>query len=197
MAQLKNIIFIFSIFLISLNFAVAKNCIQLNKDSVKVKWTAFKTPSKIGVSGLLKKITLAGPSTGTSIEEILLKSSFSLATDKTSLDSKNPARDAKIAKVFFSTLKNNAVISGRVKEIHKKKKVFKLTLNLNGVEKKLPLTFTIKKNKLLAEGFIDIFDYAMDSQLAALNKACFAKHEGKTWSDVKVQLSAKFEDCSK
>jgi polyisoprenoid-binding protein YceI len=194
---LKNTILIIALIFLSTNLATADSCVQLKKDSIKVKWTAFKTPAKVGVSGLLKGITVTGPKSGPSVKAILLKSSFSITTDKTSVDSKNPARDAKIAKAFFSTLKNNGTISGTVSGFTKKDKILNLTLNLNGVQKKLPLNFSVVKNKLVATGFVDVLDYSMGSQLAALNKACFAKHEGKTWSDVEVKLTAQFEACSK
>jgi hypothetical protein len=175
----------------------SESCVELNKKEVEVRWTAFKTPAKIGVSGVLKKIILKGPTQAKTIEELLQKTSFRLMTDKTSLNSQNPARDAKIAKVFFSTLANKGEISGDIQKLTKKKKMLNLNLNLNGVKKTLPLRLTIKDNTVTAYGFIDILDYSMGKQLAALNKACFAKHEGKTWSDVEVQLTASFKECSK
>ncbi|MBT7611281.1 MAG: hypothetical protein HN576_16090 [Bacteriovoracaceae bacterium] len=181
----------------SLNFAAANSCIQLIKGSVQVKWTAFKTPAKIGVTGFLRGIILEGPSSGKSIPIILSSSSFKLITNKKSIDSNNPARDAKIAKSFFSTLKNNGNITGSVSSLTKKNTVLNLKLNLNGVEKNLPLKLSIAKNELTATGHVDVLDYSMGSELAALNKACFAKHEGKTWSDVQVNLIAKFQNCTK
>ena len=199
MKHLYNLIILTTIIILTTTSSLlAETCVQLKKDSIEVKWTAFKTPAKIGVSGKLKSVTLTGPSKGQSIQEILEKSSFSIATDKSSIDSKNPSRDAKIAKAFFSTLKKNGQITGRVsKFLAKKKNQFIISLNLNGVTKKLPLTFKVNQLNLSAEGFIDVLDYSMAAQLAALNKACFAKHEGKTWSDVEVKLYAQFENCSK
>lgn len=176
----------------------AETCVQLKKDSVEVKWTAFKTPAKVGVSGKLKSVTVTGPKKGKSIQELLEKSSFTIETDKSSVDSKNPARDAKIAKSFFSTLKNKAQITGNISKFSpKKKNQFTINLNLNGVKKTLPLSFKVSQLSLKANGFIDVLDYSLGTQLAALNKACFAKHEGKTWSDVEVQLKAQFKNCSK
>ena len=70
-----------------------------------------------------------------------------------------------------------------------------LALTLNGQTKEVPLTYTFEGNKLEAQGAIDVFDFVLNDQLAEINKACYALHEGKTWNDVGIALSAQFSSC--
>ena len=66
---------------------------------------------------------------------------------------------------------------------------------MNGKTLDIPLSYEYKNRKLSAKGVIDVFDFAMSDELAALNKACFALHEGKTWSDVAIGIDAEFTSC--
>ncbi len=174
-----------------------KSCFKIKKDSIQIKWTAFKTPLKVGVSGLLKKIQLTEETKqkrGDSIVSILKDVSFTILTDKKSVDSRDAARDNKISRFIFSTLKNNGTIEGVITSVTTKKILINLTLN--GITKTLPLQLSINDLNLKAKGVIDLFDFSMSKEVQALNKACLAKHEGKTWSDVQVELKAEFLPCS-
>lgn len=169
-------------------------CMQVDQNSVKLKWTAYKTPLKAGVSGLLKNISLQS-SSNDSIASLISSTSFTIATGPKSVDTKNPARDGKISKFFFSSAKDNGKISGKVSSYKKDKLVFEITMN--GVTKKVPMKVSIKNNLLTADGHMDILDFSMSESLAKLNKACFALHEGKTWSDVALNLQLNFTACKK
>lgn len=61
---------------------------------------------------------------------------------------------------------------------------------MNGVDKDVALEVKLDGNKVTGHGFIDILDFSAVSSLRSLNKACFAKHEGKTWSDAEVTITA-------
>ena len=189
---MKNILIIIVMSFLSLQTMA---CVEINEKSVSIKWTAFKTPAKVGVSGLLKNIKFNSKLKGKSLSQIIQSSSFLIKTDKKSIDTKNPARDMKIAQQFFMKLKEKGTINGTVKS-YKKNKII-VSFNINGVTKNIPLKTVIKKNQLIASGHIDVLDFMMSDALKSLNKACFAKHEGKTWSDVTLELKAQFNKCQK
>ena len=176
------------------NNAHAAECsYSINSADVEVKWTAYKTPKKLGVSGKFKKLGLSGKKEGESLSKILSGTKFNI--DPTSIASGDKTRDEKIAKFFFSNLEGKN-LTGSIVEMGKG--VVVLDLKMNGVSKKVPLAYRIKRNKFLADGYLDILDFSMNNSLKAINEACAALHEGKTWSDVKVALEFSFKkDCKK
>ncbi|WP_127716841.1 YceI family protein [Halobacteriovorax sp. HLS] len=180
-----------SLLLLFFTFPSLANCYQLDNKSVSIKWTSYKTAKKVGVSGTFKKVTFKTDKKQKSINSILKSAHFSIDTD--SVSTKDLGRDKKIAKFFFSTMTGGSKITGKTKEL--KKKSIVMTFNINGKSVDVPLSYSVKKNSLEAKGVIDVFDFSLNKQLAALNKACFAKHEGKTWNDVAIQINAKFNKC--
>jgi hypothetical protein len=88
-------------------------------------------------------------------------------------------------------LKNDYTLlytSGKVLKVTDKKVNVAITLNNKTIE--VPLNYTFENNQLVAKGTIDVFDFSLNDQLKKLNKACFALHEGKTWNDVNIEISA-------
>ena len=75
------------------------------------------------------------------------------------------------------------------------KDVITMDLMLNGKKKEIPLTYKMDGMKLVATGHMDILDFGMSKQLSAINKACYALHEGKTWSDVSLTLETTLTSC--
>ena len=43
---------------------------------------------------------------------------------------------------------------------------------------------------LKARGHIDVLDFGASKALAAINKACYEKHRGKTWSHVEIRFES-------
>ena len=171
--------------------AAAANCqLSLKKEDLSLGWTAFKTPSKVGVTGGFKSLGLKKAKfTGKSIEGLL--EGIEYAIDTSSVDSNNGPRDKKIASFFFQDVEN---IQGSIKEI--KEKLMLVSVKMNGVEKQIPMSLDFSGKDFTATGVMDIFDFAMSSHLKALNKACLELHEGKTWSDVELKLYGKVsKDC--
>ncbi len=166
-------------------------CIQVDPNHLVIQWKAFKTPSKVGVSGKLPKFTLKGKNQGNSIKEI--SQQISLDIDTSRVDTGNPSRDKKIAKFFFEQMKTQS-IKAKVKQIKSKKMT--LIIQMNGIEKTVPMNYQMTKNKIKAQGFIDILDFGASKSLKAINKACRALHSGKTWSDVNIDLNIRFKPCS-
>lgn len=166
-------------------------CLKTSSSDIQINWKAFKTPLKVGVGGTFKKVTFDSKLEGSSIKSIVEKAKFTV--DSSTVFTKNPGRDVKIAKFFFSTMDNGSKIVGEVVKFKKKTVVVKFMMNGKSVE--VPMNYKIANNQLKASGTIDVLDFSMNDELAALNKACFAKHEGKTWNDVDIEISAKFMKC--
>lgn len=164
---------------------------MVDKDSISVSWKAFKTPAKAGVKGSFKTMKHEGKTKGSSIDEIIKDASLTIETNKKSVHTKDKSRDGKIAKFFFSTMSGGEQIKASVKKLTKKRLTLAVTMNGQTVD--VPMNYKIDGQKLEADGVIDVFDFKMVKQLEGINKACKALHEGKTWNDVEIFLSASFK----
>lgn len=174
--------------------AYAETCqFKYKKESTIIKWTAFKTPKKVGVSGKFTSFDVK-TAPAQDINTAIKNATFSINTG--SVDSGAPDRDNKIKKYFFSVKNKPITIAGKVVSMdHDQAKV---QLNINGHKKDVMLKLQTKDNHATLSGKIDVLDFKMDSNLHALNEACKVLHEGKTWSDVEISIQTDFEkDCKK
>lgn len=175
-----------------LTFTVQATCQYVaKKEATVISWTAFKTPKKVGVGGKFDSFELKFTDS-TSIEKALLTSSFTI--DSKSVNTTNPARDKTIVTNFFMKDGKAVTITGKVKSLTGSAAV--LALTLNGVTKDVAMTYVNKDNKTTLNGKIDVLDFALNDNFKALHKACKALHEGKTWTDVDISVSADFtKEC--
>lgn len=172
----------------------AKTCIfELDKESLKLEWTAFKTPLKVGVTGSFDKLGVDKNVKATSLPKMLTGIPFNI--DTKTINTANPDRDKKIYNFFFKSMKGSDSISGKI--LTYKKKTLNVLINMNGKEMNIPLKVDSKDDSFIAEGHIDVLDFALASNLAEINKACLELHEGKTWSDVSLKLSGKYSKSCK
>ncbi|MGB0453887.1 MAG: YceI family protein [Bacteriovoracaceae bacterium] len=153
-------------------------------------WIAFKTPKKDGVKGSFKDFGLKKPETAPTIDAYIGQTTFDI--DIKSVTTKNLARDRKLAKHFFEFMGGNK-IKGEFLSL--KKKVLKTKITMNNKTLEVPLKVERNKQTLKATGTIDVFDFALNNQLSAINKACYKLHEGKTWNVVDLEVFLKFQDC--
>lgn len=188
--KMKNLVLGMAL-MFSATSAMAASCYSYDAKGLDIKWTAFKTPKKVGVTGKLPNYTLKGKMKAASVQELLKGQEITIALDK--VDSGNEGRDVKIVKFFFSDLAGGERITGVVKDINDKEITFEMTIN--GKKQTIPLQYTLEGMKLKAVGYMDILDFAMSKQLAAINKACYSLHEGKTWSDVTLTLETTLKSC--
>ena len=177
--------------LLSTSATYAASCYSYNKEGLTIKWTAFKTPKKVGVSGTLPTYSLSGKTQGKSVADLLKGQKIDIRVNK--VDSGNAGRDVKIVKFFFSELVGGDTITAKVTDVSKD--VITMEMILNGKKKEIPLTYKLDGMKLSATGHMDILDFGMSKQLSAINKACYALHEGKTWSDVTLSLETTLQAC--
>lgn len=172
----------------------AQSCLyELKPDSLKLEWTAFKTPKKIGVKGSFDKLNIKGLAKGPNFSSLFNGLTFSL--DTKSINTSDQARDKRIFQSFFSNMGGGTNITGGV--LGYKRKILQIAIKMNNKEVIVPLTVEKSEHSFTALGHIDILDFAMGGNLASLNEACNELHEGKTWNDVGIALSGKFSKSCK
>jgi len=167
---------------------VAKNCTYtFDTTKTQIKWVAFKTPNKVGVGGAFAKTDFQLiNSSNSQLAAILSGAKFTV--DTKSVTTGNEGRDAKIVEHFFG---KGIPLSGEVKAINDSN--IDVALTMNGATSDVKLNYTFVDGKLEAKGVIDVITaFGMNSFLEAINKACYALHEGKTWSDVEIMLVSDF-----
>lgn len=156
------------------------------KDST-LNWTAFKTPKKVGVKAQFTKFSIKTEK-ATTADELLKGATFEIETDSVSTNDKG--RDAKIFNFFFKTMKTGSKMTGKVTSVKKNK--IKADFTFNGMTKAITLLKKVDTatNMIHLSGVVNVLDFGMESNLAALTKACNALHEGVTWPDVTIELNA-------
>ncbi len=68
-------------------------------------------------------------------------------------------------------------------------------ITINKLQKEVSMKYAYDNNILTLSGEIDVLNWSLDKPLASINKACYALHEKKTWSDVslKITVPVKYE----
>jgi len=156
-----------------------------------ITWTAFKTPKKVGVPGTFTSVTRKGDSRADTLSSLL--ESQMVTIDSTEISTKNPARDKKIVKFFFGALAEKK-FTAKFKKASKSSVT--MELNFNKIKKDIPLEVNLKGSEMTLNGHLDILDFELMDGLAAINKACYALHEGKTWSHVTLTVKQKVKGCN-
>ena len=178
--------------------AQKSGCTLAQKGKVTVAFKAYKTPSKIGVSGTFSKVAYTPVAKdGKNFREILVGSS--VVVDAKSVNSKNEGRDAKLVKFFFEQMSGD--IKAKITDIkadkHIKGKprtgVVSIEVTMNNVKKIVPMKYNFSEGVFSAGGTIDILDFSASNALHSINKACYDLHKGKTWSDVEIAFTTKIE----
>lgn len=164
------------------------------KEGSTVSWTAFKTPKKVGVGAKFSDFTITAKSAKT-VAEMLDGATFDINSQ--SVDSGDKARDVKIEQFFFKKMLKGTKITGKV--LKSTEDMADVEITMNGSKQVVPMNskFDEKSGKLVLNGEIDVLKFGMKSNLAALTKACFEKHEGVTWPNVNIELSANVKTICK
>lgn len=185
---LISLLFLFNILLLA--DENPKECTYyLNKDSVVVGWSAFKTAEKIGVKGTFNGINISMYEKAKSLEELLIGSMAII--DTRFLNTSNVKRDKTIFENFFSFLNPLPTIKAFVTDVDTKNLIVYLNITMNGKTKNVPMAFKVVDGYFQAIGKIDIKDFGLSTALDTLNRACFDLHKGVTWSEVEIALEAK------
>ena len=168
------------------------NCSFTQPTNIDVTWKAYKTPMKLGVGGHFSAIDFkSSVAKADNLNALLVGSSVSI--DVTSVDSKNKGRDVKLLNAFFKKMSGTGItakiVSLKKDKDARKTGVVTIAVTMNSVTREVPMRYSFKDGRLNADGIIDLFDFKAAPALASINKACFALHKGKTWSDVSIGFS--------
>ena len=156
-------------------------------DSFSVNWTAFKSPTKIGVSGTFEKPNLETRQT----KDLCLFSFLPTTTvhiDTSSVKTDNEKRDATIVEEFFKNMVDGQYIDAIIKRVDLETKEISVEITMNDITQTIYMPFVQDKRTFTAKGKIDIMNFSASDALSALNEACFEKHKGKTWSEVEISF---------
>ena len=191
---MRNIIFLSLLTLTCSAFARPHICsYEYAQEGSVVSWTAFKTPKKVGVGGKFTDFTIKAKR-AKSVADMLSGATFEI--NGQSVDTGDKARDVKIEQFFFKKMLKGTWITGKVLKSTEGKAEVEMTMN--GSKSVVPMVskYDEKTKKLTLTATIDVLNFGMKSNLATLTKACFEKHEGVTWPDVNIELSANVvSDC--
>jgi hypothetical protein len=187
----KTILILFSLFTIS----HAGGCVLVQSGDMNVTWKAYKTLSKVGVSGVftaVKYVPMAKE--GANFRELLVGSTISI--DATQIDTSNLSRDKTLVKMFFKQL-ISTTIEGKIVAMKADKRVkgkpytgvLDVELSFNAKKMTIPMVYIYEKEQFKAKGIIDLFDFSAHEALGSINKSCYDLHKGKTWNDVNIAFS--------
>lgn len=192
---MKKVIFamsiLFALFSVSCKNSVKKGeNYNIDTKTVNVKWTAYKTTDKVPVSGKFNEVIIENIKKGTSVKDAVNGTTFKIPVS--SIFTNNPDRDGKLKDFFFKTMIKTIYISGSV-ELNDDYKG-NLAITMNGITKKLPITYSITNQLVKIEGVMDLKSWNAQTALESLNKACIDLHKGadgisKTWDEVKVEAA--------
>lgn len=192
---MKKVIFamsiLFALFSVSCKNSVKKGeNYNINTKTVNVKWTAYKTTDKVPVSGKFNEVIIENIKKGTSVKDAVNGTTFKIPVS--SIFTNNPDRDGKLKAFFFKTMIKTIYISGSV-ELNDDYEG-NLTITMNGITKKLPISYSITNQLVKIEGIMDLKNWNAQTALESLNKACIDLHKGadgisKTWNEVKVEAA--------
>jgi len=166
---------------------ISASLYALEVQNTTVKFTAFKTYAKIGVSGVFDKVDV-NMNTGDTVETLLKNATANI--DTSSVNSGNEERDMKLVKKFFD-VQNITNIQAKIIDVTDNTLVLKLTMNLRTL--KIPMRYSDTNNTINAKGVIDLADFSMLKSLQSLNRACYVRHKGKTWQDVNIYFTMQYK----
>ncbi|WP_394954993.1 hypothetical protein [uncultured Helicobacter sp.] len=169
--------------------AVGLNATSIDTNKVSVVWTAYKTPSKVAVSGTFKNIDFKFGKKRDSIASTLEGASASIDPMKVNLN--DDVKNANLRDFFFSkfSTKEIKVILRDVLE-GKDQGTILASVKMNGKTNKVPMEYKIANGVLKASGVLDLSEFKLDEARANLQKAVYDLHEGITWSQVTISFEA-------
>jgi hypothetical protein len=199
---MKNIVISALVHFFAISSASASQksgCELAQVGAVEVSWTGYKTQKKVGVGGVFDSVVYTPVAkSGENFRSILVGSS--VVIDTSSVNSKHEDRDGKLAKFFFGMMSEKN-INAKIVDIKADKRVkdaprtgvVSVEIEMNGVKKTVPMTYSFSDDIFEAKGTIDILDFSAGDALSSINKACFDLHEGKTWSEAGIAFKTKIE----
>ena len=160
--------------------------------TVTIKWTGYKTTSKIPVNGNFEVLEVSNIKEAPTAVEALNGTKFSIPVS--SLVSGDADRDSKLKQLFFGVMDATVSLTGIVNL--NEDGTGTIDLSMNGISKAIPITYSIKDQIVQLDGKLDIVnDFGAQAALESINTACLELHKGpdgvsKTWSEVVISATA-------
>ncbi|RDU61169.1 YceI family protein [Helicobacter marmotae] len=162
----------------------------IDSANAKVKWTAFKTPEKVAVSGTFDevKFKFGTPNKTQSLESQLNNATATINANSVNLD--DEGKNETVRTFFFAKFKKQEPIKVTFKEVIEGKNTGTIlaSVRMNGKTDKVPMQFEVANKKLVAKGVIDLSQFGAEEARLSLQEN--APHDGLTWSQVEIALEA-------
>jgi hypothetical protein len=178
--------------------ANTEEAFSIKKNSIILKWTAYKTTEKAPVGGEFTKVNVTDIPQANSPEKSLEGLNFSIPVS--SIFTNNETRDNKLQSFFFGAMDNTEFLSGTFTAIEGDNKEGHGVINLkmNNIPCDLPFDYTIDKTVINIASTLNLKYWKAEPALDSLNKACLDLHKGadgisKTWEEVTINASVDFE----
>ncbi len=150
-----------------------------NGESTKVKWTAYKTTAKVGVSGVFTQMGSDAPQKETSVPNMLNGGRFEIQT--TSINSENEERDGKIREFFFGSMANPLSVRGELNNAKgdDESGTLSITLSINDSKQMLEARYSVDDTYLDITTQMRLPEIGLGDAAKAMNKACYELHKGE------------------
>lgn len=161
--------------------------ILVKKEDIEVSWVAFKTPSKLGVTGYFRDIGINSDLSASNLETLFSLMNFNI--DSESVDLGSDLKNTNMKEAFFRLMSNQYMFGDFD---HLSNDRVNLNINMNNVERIVPMNLTLTEKEIIGHGIIDVYDFALGDSLLGINTRCYDYHAGKTWSDVEIHFNLKY-----
>lgn len=192
-SSMKKIIFsLFTLF--SLSYA-AGGCVLVQSGDMNVTWKAYKTLDNIEVKGAFTSVNyVPAAKEGKNFRELLVGSTLQIDTAK--VDTGDLQMDDAFVSMCFKKFKATS-IKAEIMSMKADKRikgkpyggVLDVRFTINEKTLVIPMPYVYDKEKFLAKGSIDLFDFSGRESLANVNKECYDVNKGKTWNDLKLEFA--------
>lgn len=168
--------------------------LSVDKNKTEINWTAYKTTSKVPVSGKFTSLNIKNEIKGNTVKEALNNVEFSIPVS--SIFSNNQDRDYKLKSLFFGVMKNTELLSGTMHIVDDFNGY--ADFSMNDIIEKLPFTYSVEGKTIEIKAVMNTDSWQAQSAIASINNACLELHKGsdgisKTWSDVGIAISVYFK----
>ncbi len=179
-----------------LTIANSGGCLLVQDKTMKVRWDAYKTDSRITVHGKFLDVQYSPKALeGKNFRELLVGSKVSM--ESSNIDTEIVSRDETIVEFFFkklSTTKIEGIITDiKADDQHMKGKpktgIVTVQITMNGKTVTTPMNYNYFKEDFSATGTINLADFTALDALASIDKSCHDLYKGKIWSDVTIKFN--------
>lgn len=170
---------------------------SVDKETVKLSWTAYKFNDKVPVGGVFEMMELDNTIESENPLKTFEKATISINTR--TVNSKNNERDEKIKNSFFGTMNKTDFITGKIISINGDVEgQANIAITINNVEKEQKFDWKLENNKVEFVSELNLENWDSKPSLDSLNNVCKELHKGSDgssvlWSTVEVVIVAELK----